>query len=743
LNKKGLAVSDLLLIGGGHAHVQVIRSLAQKPLAGLRVTLVSADAATLYSGMLPGHVAGHYRRQDVLIDLASLCAGASVGFIRATVCGLEIDRKSVHLSTRPSLQYDMLSINCGSVTDIDSIRGADTEGTPVRPTGLFLQQLDRLLVKARASGEAHVTLVGGGAGAFELAMALRHRLVMMLGVNRARVELVYDSDHLLINHNSRVSRLALREAMASGLVLVPDFRVIEAEEGVLYSTDGRQHIHGDLFWAGGPAAPRWLEGCGLALDAKGFIKVDSCLSCIGTEGVFAAGDIIHMTHAPRPKSGVYAVRQGGPLTANIRRYFLGRRLEPFSPQRRSLALVSLGRRRVLVSRGAWGLLGGFPGWRWKDWLDRKFMKGFLPSGRTPSETGIESISLDGDSPESEKMRCGGCGAKLDSKLLYRVLTRHHLLSTDLTGPGEDAVSPDLPRGAVLVQSVDGFRSFLPDPWLMGVIASEHAFNDIYAMGARAHSALIWITVCSASDILMERDLDQTVAGVRKVLSAADARLLGGQSTEGAELSIGLAVNGILESRPWMKSGLRPGDVLLLTKPVGTGVLLAARAMGLCRADWLQAAHDLMTLSNSPAVPIMRDLGVEACTDVTGFGLLGHAHEMALASSVTLVLDVTRIPVLDGAVQCLENGVQSSLQTANERIFSEAACSGCTPAEAQCRVLADPMTSGGLLFGMKEAHTVECTDRLRAAGLPVVRIGSVTARGEKPLILHAGHWPLVG
>lgn len=729
---------DLILIGGGHAHVQVLTWLLKKPLAGVRTTLINSTPTVIYSGMLPGYIAGNYQLEDLLIDLPELCTRADVDFIQSDVSGLNCLKQFLTMPPRPALRYDWLSINCGSLSNISAIDGAMEVGVPLRPLANFLQYLDNLSVQVQGLGQVHISIVGGGAGAFELAMALQHRFKRVLKLPKVQIDLLYSSDFLLPVHNNAVARLAKMEAQTWGINLLANFKVIKVCAGVLYSDAGHQHSHGELFWIPGAASQPWLLNSGLNLDAKGFIKVNKFLVSQNFANVFAVGDIATVSPFDCPKSGVYAVRQGAVLSSNIAKKMQNLKLKAFTPQKTSLNLISLGKRKCLISFGNLGLPGGSLAWWWKDYLDRRFIQKFKPADKTTKFDSLDyfpfkkdnAVELNGD------MLCGGCGSKIGSDLLTRVLRAQGLCNDALRGPGDDAVILNISDKYTQIQTIDGFRGFLRDSWLMGVIATEHALNDIYAMGGQAHSALAWVTVASSGPAIMETDLSLALSGIQNVLVANNAKLIGGQSTEGAEFSIGLTINGILHGEPWAKAGLCHGDLLFLTKPIGSGAILAAYARGLCKTSWLMSALALMTLSNRDVVPVLSRYNIRSCTDISGFGLLGHAMEMAVAANVSIILDVGMVPILDGTLQCFSANIVSSLQSSNEQNLDMVDFIGCTSADIDCRVLADPMTSGGLLFAISKNQALACKEEIRALGLPVEQIGEVVAVKQKPIVFLA-------
>jgi selenide, water dikinase len=446
------------------------------------------------------------------------------------------------------------------------------------------------------------------------------------------------------------------------------------------------------------------------------------LRVAGHGDLFAAGDTIAFPTRELPKSGVYAVRAGPVLADNIRRRLTGRRLRPFRPQREALYLVSTGERHALGARNGLTVEGTWV-WRWKDWIDRRFMRKFneLPDMAPPraalsplaDRQALKEIS-------AIAMRCGGCGAKVGASVLARALG-----NIEPAARGDVVVGLDAPDDAALVdvggdrlslQTVDYFRAIVDDPYLLGKIAVNHALGDVYAMGGEPQTALAIATVPYGLESKVEADLSAMMAGANEVLREAGCALVGGHTSEGAELALGFAVNGHVQREAALrKNGLRPGDALVLTKPIGTGTLLAADMRGKAKARWVMAAIAHMIQSNRRAAEILRRHGVHAATDVTGFGLLGHLVEMVRASEVDVTVAIERVPLLDGARETVGLGIFSSLQPQNVRLRRAIAELETVAKHPLYPLLFDPQTSGGLLAAVPLDEAEHCVAALRAAG----------------------------
>ena len=335
------------------------------------------------------------------------------------------------------------------------------------------------------------------------------------------------------------------------------------------------------------------------------------------------------------------------------------------------------------------------------------------------------------------MRCGGCGAKVGANILSRALgavepAPREDVVVGLDAP-DDAAVVDTGGKQLSVHTVDYFRAIVDDPYTFGKITANHALGDIYAMGAEPQTALAIATVPYGIEAKVEADLAQMMAGANAILRQSGCALVGGHTSEGAELSLGFAVNGLVDRDSALrKGGLRPGDALILTKPIGTGSLLAAHMRGKAKARWVMAAIEHMTQSSKVAAQILRAHGATAATDITGFGLLGHVVEMVRASNVDATLALTGVPLLEGLAQTIAAGIFSSLQPQNVRLrrairnMDEAAAHPLYP------VLFDPQTAGGLLASMPSERAQSCVAALKNAGYASAAIvGSVEARSQAP------------
>lgn len=366
----------LVLLGGGHAHVHVLDAFAREPLAETELLLVTPYARQMYSGMVPGLVAGHYTLDDCVIPLAPLAARAGARLVEAAAVGFDAGASRVALSDGSALDFDAASLDTGPVMDHEAMPGAAEHGLFVRPIEQFTRLLDPLLALAQLR-ELGIVVVGGGAAGVELALALAFRLG-----KRARVSLVTGGVAPLPTHPGATQR-HVRHALARHGVMVLEDLCTEIADDHVQLGSGRQIVCDEALLAIGTSAPPWLRASGLALDERGFVATGATLQSVSHANVFAAGDVASRVDAPHPKSGVYAVRAGPPLAANLRRFVSGEELRAWQPQKRSLNLLACGERRAIASWGGWSLEGRWV-WRWKDRIDRAFVARYSSSPEEPT-----------------------------------------------------------------------------------------------------------------------------------------------------------------------------------------------------------------------------------------------------------------------------------------------------------------------------------------------------------------------
>ena len=706
--------SNLVLAGGGHAHILLLKRWAMNPHLrpkGL-ITLVSNNSYTFYSGMLPGYFAGIYDQDEITIDLHRLAALAKVSLIIGKVTGIDAEKKIIYLDKRDAISYKILSLNIGGKTN-DNESSMENMVT-IRPLEGAIVAVNKYDSIKNSNGQ--IEIYGSGLSAIELALSLRnrwprHSIILSVFFNKI--------------HGS------FKKTLAKNNVLL---RNLQKADDIYTPKDADRQKSKLILFCTGTRGPNLLANSGLPVDNYGRVHTDETLQVIGQTKIFAVGDCAVIESKPRPPSGVWAVKAAIPLARNLEAACLDKKLRKWRPQAISLQLVGgFVKRNAPTAWALWGpyVLGPNPlFWHLKKYIDRKFIGDIQKLGLMP-------LGEESESTKATTMLCRGCAAKLPAAPLESALKKAGFQS--LSNEPEDATplpeTNDLSGNDVL-QSVDGFPALISDTWLNGRLTALHACSDLWASGAKVRSAQAVVTVPLTSSFLQEELLKQTLAGIRSVLDPQDAELIGGHTLESRTppinpLSLGmqvvLTVQGSPTRRHWRKRGIKPGDQLLLSRYLGTGVLFAASMTGETFSKDLDFAIAQMSKSQHLLVEELQELDksypgqLHAATDITGFGLLGHLGEMLGSSNneippVLVTLKASSIPALPGALKLLKAGYASSLAPANRRgwVLLDPPCQGRPAAvsiqldnieagskehQALLELLIDPQTCGPLLISV--------------------------------------------
>ncbi len=764
------------------------------PPPDVRLLVVVDRAVAVYSGMVPGFVAGDYAMHELEIDVLPLARRARAGVILAAATDLDPVRRKIALEGRPPIRFDVASLDVGS-----TVRGLDLPGVAehalcTRPIGDFVREVDAHVERlAEAGGAPRVVVVGGGAAGSELAFTLDARL-RARGLD-PRIAIVHGASELLEGMPTLARRRLAREASRRGIEHLPERRVVRVEKGAVvcerlaagsgpHPGDGEGDGDGDggdvrsesleadlVVWATGaaphafPLAATSAEPCdepggmagrgargerdgeadgriGAALvrDDRGFLATRETLQTVDHDAVFAVGDCARLVDHPWvPRAGVYAVRQGPVLERNLRAWLAGRPLERYVPQRDFLALLHLGQGRALASKWG-GAAAGAPLLWLKDRIDRRFMRRFQvlnPDGHpTPELAGLGAMGGRGADGEVEEMTCGGCAAKLGAMPLEAALSALPTAPPDETvllgvGDRDDVGATRDESGRTTLHNIDVIRTFCDDPWLVGRVAARNALADLEVCGGRARYAQAVIGLPERDPSLAREILFQALSGIRSVLDAEGVSLLGGHTTIGEALTIGLAVSGegpaasVWPARPG--HGPLEGNAILLTRPLGTGVVLAADMRGLARSDWLEATWTSMLRDHAVVARLVQESWVRAATDVTGFGLAGHLLSLLRGTRLRARLASDAIPLLPGADLLWRDGLRSTAHPTNRAAFG-ARVSG--ESEFDRAWLFDPQTAGGALLLVSRDRLPACNEAFEAAGEPrPARIGRLIADSD--------------
>jgi len=692
----------------------------------VRLTLVTDVLMAPYSGMLPGHVEGHHSMEDMHIDLLKLARFAGARLIKRSVTDIDFINQNIVLEGGLNLYYDVLSLNSGAVPDAESIQGTDAYGITVKPISHFLEKMPAL---SELSGD--IAVIGGGAAGCELAISLtRH---YQLADKPFACHLFSRSKRLLPTAPETASKIMARALLDNDIALHLGASVQRLTRDGVIGEKGDTIPARHIFVVTAARPADWVKGLAITHCEDGYIQVRPTLQLMEYDNVFAAGDIASIYGEKREKAGVFAVRAGPYLADNLRRFIQASHLKSFRPQSRYLALIGLGGKQALAIRGQFVAKGAL-WWHLKDWIDKRFIEKFtqIPEMKIPAAPLPALARTLDDTIETNGFECSGCGAKAGADILSEALAAacqmargkgadpRYLPPSGITlDHGTIHLPRDMPQKASLSQSVDFLSQHLSDAYLFGRIAALHALSDIFVAGDKPLAAQALVAVQRTRPKMQKSDLTLMLCGAIEELAAHETSLTGGHTTVASEAMLGFAVTAIADedgSCPPLPVGEE--IALILTKPIGIGVILAAEMRGLCPAASYEAAIEVMLTSNAGAADIILSHAPFAqMTDVTGFGLARHAMNLMQRTGFSgMMLSLDSIPLITGAAALSARGISSSLYPHNAgNIALNSASMLGDGGRPIIDLLFDPQTSGGVLAALPRQKAEEICRKLHKAG----------------------------
>ena len=691
------------------------------------ITLISKASTTIYSGMFPGVLAGKYKIDEILIDLRNLASKAKVSFVRAEIEGIDLKKKKLLLAGRPEIEYSTLSLNIGTKTKLDSnssLLGNKNLAVPIKPfSESYKFIVDQDIYKDDSSSKPFV-IIGGGFAGIEIAFSLRKRWPK-------RSILLKVKSGIKINKNLLINLKIL------------NIQVIQKNPSILYPK---------LICTGNESFD-WIKDSGLPIDKDERVLTKKTFQVLNYPELFAVGDCGVIRDYRRPASGVWAVRSAKTLAKNLEGMTKGLKLEEWKPQRKAIQLLDINSRqnksKAFISWGK-AIIGPYNFLsRLKELLDKQFISKFDL---------IKDIDSDMSS-EKEMIKCRGCAAKLAFTPLNSALKKLDLIQSSK----DDSIDIGLLNSSkALIQSVDGFPSLVSDPWLNGRLLALHSCSDIWACGGSVISAQSVVKLPSLSNDLQQELLLQVLKGIDSALVIQGAKLIGGHTLESRTISeepfslaieSSLTVNGTIDNNKyfWSKGGMKKGDQILISRSLGTGIIFSAFMNGQVKPYILDSVLKEMNKSQHDIVNYINQLTninpnskvINACTDITGFGLLGHLSEMLEFTNsdqlnmnldpLKIILEIDNIPVYDGVIDLLNKGFESTLAPSNEiflqnidgnknlrfELISNNFSSKHSFYKAMLKILVDPQTCGPLVVSCSSIYS----EKLIKQG-PWIKIGSI-------------------
>lgn len=734
-----LASRDIVLIGAGHTNMHIVRMWKMDPIPDTRLTLINPFSRATYSGMLPGTLAGLYEPDEMAIDLFRFAAPGGIRVIIDEVTGVDPDRQRVSCAGRPDIRFDVASVGAGSVPHDADRWSTSAAFLPIKPMPTFRHRLYERIhqIQYAAPDKGHrsplrIVVAGGGAAGVEVCLCLEARL--RSDFPKINVTLVDSGQTVLQGYLPGTIQRVTSHFDQRRIAIRSETRVENITDASLKLSNGQSLDADVIVWATGAAPPALITSIPLSKADDGFLAVRNTLQTTDAKPVFAVGDSATLIDSPVGKSGVYAVREGPILWENLQRFLNDQPLKSYDPQSGFLSLLADGEGgafldyKGIAAHGRWA-------WHLKDYIDRRFMRMYqqydrMDDASTRPKRAAHLV------PEHRVMRCRGCGGKAGAGVLRAALERiandHPDRQHNAMRHPEDTAMLDTKSPAEMI-TIDFFQSFTDDPWLVGRIAALNSLSDVWATGGQPTQALAMVQLQEGSHRQQTELLYQVLSGSLYEFDRCGVELLGGHTTEATELTVGFTVTGTLEGRPaLLKSAAESQDILILTKALGTGTLLAGIPQARTRGEWVDSLLHSMLKANDTAAQVARECGANAVTDVTGFGLAGHLIEMLDASTLNAELRLRDIPLLPGASSLLQEGLESTLAPANREIEVRIDCGRNQLKQCpEYAALFDPQTSGGLLLSVSPDHATRMLTELHEAGIDAWTIGRFLEPSDTP------------
>ncbi len=657
-----MSFNHLVLVGGGHSNVLLMRLWLMKPalMPNYPISIISRDFNLVYSAMYPGVIAREFNIDETLINIYTLANNAKISFISDEISDINFLERKILFHKRPYLKYSKLVLNFGSETKVESQYRELVniqKAFPIKPFNKSYQ-----LIKGEDFNNNNKVLpfviVGSGLAAIEMAFALRTRW------RNRKLCLVCEPKKINIRIIEKLKQLNI------------------------FIKKNINFDHGKVLLCTGNQCPSWVLKNSLKLDKKGRIYTNLRLKVNNLPDVFAVGDCAVIAKRKRPASGVFAVKVVKSLAINLNNDFKGQKLKNWYPQKKNLQIIKIfnDSLETFALYGNYTLKSGSFFGKLKNNIDRNFVKKFK---FTEMQFNQEGITM-------ENMDCRGCAAKISQRVLNKALKESKL--DKFANTPEDSSEVLRFDNKILLQSVDGFPALISDPWLNARITTLHACSDLWACGARLKSINTLISLPKVEKDFQKYLCTHSLNGINSVVEDLKADVIGGHTYESRYFSshpyslgidISLTVNGLMEegNQPWKKSGMQSGDILLMSRPLGVGIFFAALMRNIQLSNSSFEVLSNLLISQQKLIDdiylLQQKLGkniINACTDITGFGFLGHLKEMIDSSNeqrikrnkkrIKAIIDLSLLRAYPQIFELIKKGIRSSFFAENKKIYDE-------------------------------------------------------------------------
>ena len=676
---------QLVLIGGGHANVQVLKKLCNHSIRGLHTILISEHFEATYSGMTPGFIHEDFSKEEISIDLQRLCFNAGATFIRDKVIKLDSNHKELQLQNLPPVNYDLLSINIGSISNTKKINIENSSKCffvkPINSLVKNLSKIDQILKNKKN----RVVIIGGGVASYELAFSLKRRYVSFLDI------IILGKKILNEKNLNKKTKNNLKKIAGNLSIREYEGEVISISDKYLTLNSGEK-IDCDLSLVStGASIETWLLESSLIKDKKGFIIVNDNLLSINEKNIFVTGDACSIENKPKPKSGVMAVRQGEILKENIFLKLTGKNLIKFKPQKNWLYLIGTYKNYALLN---YFFVSFHSRWCWK--LKVRIDKNFINKFKFANNLQMTKKNFELENFENTKMYCQGCGSKVSKNTLINYIKK---TSENIYLKDSSIVNN---KSLQILQTIDHIKLYSSlNPFDFGIISYLHSQNDILAAGGEVKSLSVSLSVPFSENSVEKFYLEYFMEGIKFEADKSGCIISSGHSYQSQEPGITLTLNGEIKSNV-SKNSAKKGDLIYLSKPLGTGYLIAAyfnNSEMLSIGDFKKILNNLKK-ENFFAVNSAIDSGSQTMTDISGFGLSSHLIDICLSSNLSSELTLSHEILINSNIELLKmfqsTGFENNYESSKEYIK----ISENHPLK---NILFDPQTNGPMLISISKQN----------------------------------------
>lgn len=714
--------NDLVLIGGGHSHLSVLMKLSKKPLNGNRITLITNEIDTPYSGMIPGYIEGIYSWRDSHIDLYRLCLKLNVRFIHAEVERVSAHEKEIYFKDRPKIKFDVLSINTGIQSNNREIKGAAKYCLPVKPISKLTNNFLNKITNFKS-----IAFIGGGAGSVELALAIKKRF---LNINQdIKITIITGKRGLLSTFPQKTKLTSLKTLEKFKIDIIEYKRVLEVKPKQIILSDKSLLKIDKAILSTNSMTPKWLAKSDILLTKDNYILVNKSFQT-NYKYVFASGDVIDFNNQNLKKAGVFAVRSGKPLAINIKQFILGKKLVEYKFNKNYLALIGTSKRSAIATKYNLTFNSRFFFYL-KKYIDQNFIKKFSDF-RIRKKFTLDALKTDvlnifvkhkeKITDKNDIMQCKGCAAKVPLNALKQALPK------DIVSTSEDAVS--VPGHPELYQTVDMISSIITDPFLLGKIAANHSISDMVSVNSKITSAMMILQLPLSKTEINSRDLEQVLLGANEIFKTIDCPLIGGHTMIGKDKDpiIGFSILGQKQKKIKIvknRRKIKTKDLLILTEKIGSGLIFAGINNYLIDSYFQIDVIKQMIKGNLNFGKISNQLNILSMTDITGFGLANHLLNLIKRdnSKTGLTIYPNKIPLFEGVNECLNKDIKSSLFKSNYDIAQKDIIYKRDKSKLD-NILYDPQTVGGIAFIIPQEEKYKHFKVLKENNIKFTEIGFV-------------------